>query len=144
MTFNQCQIILFYFISATHPTDPTPPIQPPPQATPSKSCAAILHSPVHVCPLDEVKVFAAKAPLRVVQYEVDGRGGQMLLPPPGSSSVGDLLEGVVGELHAHLPTVAMTGNLDAEALRTSHDNMGAWFGLRCVVSASFEAACPPM
>ena len=42
----------------------------------------------------------------------------------------DLLEGMVGELHARLPSVAKAGNLDAEALRTSHDHMGAWFGLR--------------
>lgn len=134
MLFHQSHISTSIQTTPSHTTTPTA------QATPSKSCAAILHSPVHVCPLDEVKVFAAKAPLRIVQYEVDDRGGQaLLLPPPlgAGSSAGDLLEGMVGELHARLPAVAKTGNLDAEALRASHDNMGAWFGLRCVASASF-------
>ena len=95
---------------------------------------------MHVCPLDDVKVFAAKAPLRVVQYDVEeraalqaggGDGGQdqLLLLGAGGGGV-DLLEGMVGELHSRLPSVAKAGNLDAEALRTSHDHMGAWFGLR--------------
>ncbi len=135
--------------------------------------------------MDEVKVFAAKAPLRVVRYEEDervlARGGERggidelvlssgavaaldgegegegeggapneasfcsAIASAGASGSGtglraagngigpqgdDLLESLVQELHTQLPSVAKTGNLDAEALRVSYDHLGPWFGLR--------------
>ncbi len=40
-------------------------------ATPSKHCHQILQCKVHVCPLDEIQVFAAKAPLTVIPYQED-------------------------------------------------------------------------
>lgn len=38
-------------------------------ATPSKLCHQILNCTLHICPLDDIKMFAAKAPLRVIQYQ---------------------------------------------------------------------------
>lgn len=141
--------------------------------------------------MDEVRVFAAKAPLRVILYEEDdrvkaartARGGiaevvvlaSSPTPPPmdvdgaaadasssgeqqqrqlqlyrggsGDSwseqlggSKGDLIEGLVQELHTHLPSVAKAGNLDADTLRMSYDYVGPWFGLRCVPFVGWTAA----
>jgi len=38
-------------------------------ATPSKNCHQILHCALHVCPQEDVKKFAAKAPLKVIFYK---------------------------------------------------------------------------
>jgi len=64
-------------------------------ATPSKLCHQILHCTLHVCPLDDIKLFAAKAPLSVIQYQEEEhvtrekeliKAGQRLLSPIASSA----------------------------------------------------------
>lgn len=62
-------------------------------ATPSKLCHQILHCTLHVCPLDDIKLFAAKAPLSVIQYQEEDhvtrekeliKAGQRLVSPIAS------------------------------------------------------------
>jgi len=67
-------------------------------ATPSKFCHQILHCTLHMCPLDDIRLFAAKAPLSVIQYQEEDhvtrekrliKAGQRLLNPITSPHTGE-------------------------------------------------------
>lgn len=67
-------------------------------ATPSKLCHQILHCTLHICPLDDIKMFAAKAPLSVIQYQEEDhvtrekellKAGQRLNSPIASFAIAE-------------------------------------------------------